>query len=245
MSLFPERQPDRALVPSTQLSSFENPTELNRKVPSLFSPFQETMQLAGKPSGSQHPITFTFFILFFYCLNTHAPLHRSNTTCFIVHFRYSECRDQSVSGFPLQVSLLHRYLLVPIKVISAIVTIDQSLWIWRTVKIIFSASRLFLVYLPAISQTFWHCTWTFLFVYLVSRTDTVNGLTFDLRFHRGSLISLYFCSGWDNAWFSRCLSSSLWGRGLHLSLAFVYLVLWEKLFCCLCFRALFPFLLPV
>jgi hypothetical protein len=30
----------------------------------------------------------------------------------------------------------------------------------------------------------------FLFVYLVSCTDTVNGLRFDLRYHRDSLISL-------------------------------------------------------
>jgi hypothetical protein len=40
----------------------------------------------------------------------------------------------SVSGFPLQVSLLHRYLLVPIKVIFAFVTIDQSLWILKNSK---------------------------------------------------------------------------------------------------------------
>jgi hypothetical protein len=63
----------------------------------------------------------------------------------------------SVSGFPLQVSLLHRYLLAPIKVISAFVTIDQSLWILKTVKMVFGASRLFLVYLPASSQTLCHC----------------------------------------------------------------------------------------
>jgi hypothetical protein len=60
---------------------------------------------------------------------------------------------RSGSGFPVQVSLLHRYLLVPMKVISEIVTIDQSVWILRTVKMIFGSSRLFLVYLPAIFQT--------------------------------------------------------------------------------------------
>jgi hypothetical protein len=40
------------------------------------------------------------------------------------------------------------------KVISAIVTTDQSLWILRTVKMIFGASRLFLVHLPASSQLY-------------------------------------------------------------------------------------------
>jgi hypothetical protein len=64
-------------------------------------------------------------------------------------FRYWECCDQVGQWIPL---LLHRYLLVPIKVISEIVTVDQSLWILRTVKMIFGASRLFLVYLPASSQ---------------------------------------------------------------------------------------------
>jgi hypothetical protein len=94
---------------------------------------------------------------YYYRLNMHAPLHSSNTTCFIVHLCYyfdiGDAVTRSVSGFPLQVSLLHRYILVPLKVTSAIVTIDQSLSILRTVKMILGASRLFLVYLPASSRT--------------------------------------------------------------------------------------------
>jgi hypothetical protein len=39
------------------------------------------------------------------------------------------------------------------KAISAFVTINQSLWILGRVKMIFGASRLFLVYLSASSQT--------------------------------------------------------------------------------------------
>jgi hypothetical protein len=83
----------------------------------------------------------------------HAPLHRSNTTCFIVHFRYLECSDHVGQWIPFTGVIVTSLLLVPINVISAFVTIDQSLWILKTVKMIFGASRLFLVYLPASSQT--------------------------------------------------------------------------------------------
>jgi hypothetical protein len=68
-------------------------------------------------------------VCFFY---THAPLQRSNTTGFIVHLCYyfdiGDAVTRSVSGFPLQVPLLHCYILVHLKVTSsAIVTVDQSL----------------------------------------------------------------------------------------------------------------------
>jgi hypothetical protein len=138
----------------------------------------------------------TYVCIFVYWLNTHAPLQRSNTTCVIVHLCYyfdiGNAVTRSVSGFPLQVSLLHRYLLVPTKVTSAIVTIDQSLSILRRVNMILGASRLFLVYLPASSRTLRHCARIFLFVDLVSYTDIVNGLRFDLRYHRDILLFLEF-----------------------------------------------------
>jgi len=56
------------------------------------------------------------YIYFFFCwLNTHAPLQRSNTTCFIVPLCYffvvGDAETNSVNGFPLQVSLLHCYIL--------------------------------------------------------------------------------------------------------------------------------------
>jgi hypothetical protein len=69
---------------------------------------------------------------------------------------------------PFTGDIVTSYLLVPIKAMSEIVTVYQSLWILRTVRMMFGASRLFLVYLPASSQTLWHCAWIFLFVYLVS-----------------------------------------------------------------------------
>jgi hypothetical protein len=157
------------------------------------------------------------FYFFIYWLNRHAPLHSSNTTCFIVRLCYyfdtGDAVTRLVSGFPLQVLLLHRFILVPLKVTSAVITIDQSLSILRTVKMILGALRLFLVYLPASYQTLRHCAWIFLFVDLVSHTDIVNGLRFDLRYHRGSLLFLEFWSGGDKTWFSRGLSPSLWGSG--------------------------------
>jgi hypothetical protein len=78
----------------------------------------------------------TLLLTLFYWLNTHAPLQRSNTTCFIVrlcyYFDIGDAVTRSVSGFPLQLPLLHRYVLVPLKVTSAIVTIGQSLSNLRT-----------------------------------------------------------------------------------------------------------------
>jgi hypothetical protein len=144
--------------------------------------------------------------LFFYWLNTHAPLGRSNATCFIVHVCYNsdigDAVTRSVSGFPVHVSLLHRYILGPLKVTtSAIVIIDQSLSILRTVNMILGASRLFLVYLPANSRTLTHYNWIFIFADLVSHTDIVNGITFDLRYHKGSPLFLEFWSGGDRPWF--------------------------------------------
>jgi len=53
----------------------------------------------------------------YYWLNTHAPLQRSNTTrtCFILPLCYffvvGDAETNSVNGFPLQVSLLHCYIL--------------------------------------------------------------------------------------------------------------------------------------
>jgi hypothetical protein len=41
-----------------------------------------------------------YMYVFFNCMNTHAPLHRSNTTCFIIHFRYWECSDQIGQWIP-------------------------------------------------------------------------------------------------------------------------------------------------
>jgi hypothetical protein len=49
--------------------------------------------------------------MFFYWLNTHAPLQRSNTKCFIVHLCYyfdiGDAVTRSVSALPLQVSCMY------------------------------------------------------------------------------------------------------------------------------------------
>jgi hypothetical protein len=126
-------------------------------------------------------------------------LHASYHICVIISILEMQWPDRSVDSLYSCHCYIDTYF-IPLKVASAIVTIGQSLSNLRTVKMILGSSRLFLVYLPAISQALWHCAWIFLFVYLVSSTDTVNGLRFDIRYHRGSLLSLGFWSGGDKPW---------------------------------------------
>ena len=68
-------------------------------------------------------------------------------------------------------------------------------------------------------------------MYAVSNTSLVCAVWFDLRCCRGSLHVPEFWSGGDKPWFSRGPSSSLWGLGLYLFLAFACHAPLEKLFC--------------
>jgi hypothetical protein len=72
---------------------------------------------------------------------------------FVLLFRYWRCSDQIGQWIPFTVVIFTSLHTCTLKVTSAIVTIHQSLSNLRTVKMILGASRLFLVYLPAISQT--------------------------------------------------------------------------------------------
>jgi hypothetical protein len=164
--------------------------------------FRVCRHAARKSTIEQEECSVKRKTYFFYCLNKHAPLHSSNTTCFIVHFRYLEYSDYVGQWIPFTGVIVTPLPTCTYKGNIYNCHTRTKLMDFKNIKMILGASRLFLVYLPVNSRTLWHCAWIFLFVYLVWRTDTVNGLRFDLRFHRGSLLSLEFWSGGDKTWMS-------------------------------------------